>query len=282
MELCQLLDAPLAFIRDHFWQLAPVSIAGMLLMAVPNMVTVAYTSGLQGSDFGSSASVLVVTYSSMFVLMLCFLAVHLATFAQVHAVMEGRPRGLGAALLQGFSPRRYLTLVIKYAIFVAGFCLCGLPQLYFGLVLAWLAAILVHEPETAWFAAIGRSVRLSHRSPRGGRLGNTIVRQIIAWHVIFALIGALNGVTSIPMFAFQGLDLWRGIMSGQAFDPQAFQAGVPLAISLPLTLLGSVISGIAYLYPAVLFTMLYRDVRDMSEGRDLEDALAVRLRRNVS
>ena len=68
------------------------------------------------------------------------------------------------------------------------------------------------------------------------------------------------------------------LLTDRPADPAAMM--LPAAISTPLNLLSTMGWAVAGLYPVALFTVLYRDVRDVSEGLDLQAAIAARLGRH--
>jgi hypothetical protein len=255
--------------------LAPVAITGGLAASLPNLL---YLAVLGSAGVDPASMVAVGTLAGIYAVALVAAAVQIYTqltlFLLVRRVMDGERPGIVESFRAALRLRWLGTLALKYLVYAASGCFCGLPLLYFGLVLAPLNAVLVHE-DTAWGRALARCIRLCHFTPRTGGTGHTIVRIVVAWHAIVLVMWALGGTTALPSAIVGWFDAWRNLTAGQAASPLA--AGTSPLLSVPLALLSAVGWSVAGLYPVILFTLLFRDVRDASEGHDLAAALDARL-----
>ena len=277
MDLRLLLDEPIAVVRDHLRSLLPIALVGGLLASLPNQFYLLFV-GMPSFDpmSGAGLGALGAFYVIAFVAFCLQAYTQLALFWALRQRLDGHEVGVVRAFA-GVARLSWLgALAAKYMIYLASACFCTIPILYFGITLAPLDAVIVHE-DTGWFSAIGRCIRLSHFAPRTGRFTATITRIVIAWHAIGLVMLAVGGIAAMPAAVLSWMQAWRGLTTGLT-DPSAMM--LPAAISMPLNLLSTMGWAVAGLYPVALFTVLYRDVRDVSEGLDLQAAIAARLGRH--
>lgn len=270
----EILDAPVQLIRAHFRALILVALAGEALAAVPILVYQAVSGG-ETPDLTAPSELgrfLVLTYGAVGAQWLVRILPTLALYEAVRRLLDGEPVSVGEAYAAALDPRSYFTYVLRGALVGAGFLLCGVPGVIAACLFALLGPALVHEG-LGWTGALQRSYELVWDNPSGRLAGSTLSAVLIAGVVFTALSFAINTIAALPGTVWTMVEVFSSASQGAA--PTAYVA--PAWLVLIGSGLGVVAQSVVDLYPAAVFTLIYREARRRREGGDIEAALKARL-----
>ena len=174
------------------------------------------------------------------------------------------------------APRVYFTYLLQGVLILLGFTVgllgCGLPGVAAALLFSLLAPVMFHEDRRG-MDALGRSYELVRENPSGTFWGSTLCAALVTGGVYFGLSMAINTMAALPSTLWTATELFSSAVEGTP----------PIGMVLPLWLvvLGAVLGvcaqSVVSLYPAVAFTMLYREVIRRRRGDDLAEAIRARL-----
>jgi hypothetical protein len=271
----ELVDAPVGFIREHFKLLAGIALIGDAVGIIPGIIYQALSGGqppdllTQTEEFGRFMAL---TYGTVATQHLIWLVPTLALYAAVAALLDGRRPAAGEVYGVALTPRLYFTYLQRLALIAMGLLCCGVPSVAAGALLALLAPVMIHEG-LGGLKAIKRAYHLVWFNPSGRFVGSTLFAVMAAGAVYLTLSAALNTAAALPSA------LW-GFMEGFSMAAEGrtpFSEPAPLAVVIFGTALGLGARVLLDLYPAVAFTLLYREVVSRHEGEDLEAAIRGRL-----
>jgi len=277
--LREILDAPIHFLREHFKPLISIAVVGQGVAVVP-IIVYQIVSGGQTPDLTVPSKLggyLALTYSAVGTQWLIQILPTLALYYAVKQIMDGREApSIGEAYQAATVPRHYFTYVIQGSIILIGFTVgalcCGLPGMAAAVLFCLLAPVMFHE-DRGWMDALNRSYQLVWENPSGKFVGSTAFAALIAGTVYIGLSTAISTLAAMPSTVWTMTEMFSGAASGAA--PTAI--AVPAWLVLVGAVLGVAAQSVVALYPAVAFTMLYREVIRRRDGDDLAEAIQERL-----
>lgn len=159
------------------------------------------------------------------------------------------------------------TLFLVMLSLLAGYLLCILPVIYVALVVAFVIPVVAEEGLFGG-AAISRSRRLVIYNPGQKFSQHPMVKVFLVFFIGFVISGVVSLVVQVPVSIVEQVVILRQA-TGQQQMP-----GWLIALRAPAQLLGSFAVSAVQLYLSFAIALLYFDLRQRQEGRDLEQAVA--------
>ncbi len=271
----ELIDSPVHVIRAHFRPLIRVALIGEALAAVPLLIYQLASGGVppELSELPELGRFAALTYGAVGVQWLLRILPTLALYEAARRALDGELPAASEAYAVAAQPRCFSAYVLRGLIVGLGFLLCGLPGVAAACLLALLGPVLVHEGRGG-LAAMGRSRSIVWARPAGRFAGSILSAVLIAGGITAALGFAINTIAALPGLIWTGIEIFSSASQGVA--PSTYAA--PIWLALTGSALGVLSQSVVDLYPAVVFTLIYREALRRSEGEDIEEALRGRLR----
>jgi len=277
--LREILDAPVHFLRENFKPLVSIAVVGEAVAVIPIIIYQLVAGGQTPdltvpSEFGVYMAL---TYSAVGTQWLIRLLPALALYYAVKQLLDGEGApSVGAAYQAATTPRIYFTYVLQGMIILLGFTVgsicCGAPGIAAAVLFSLLAPVMFHEGR-GWMDALGRSYDLVWTNPSKKFVGSTVFAALIAGTVYFGVSMAINTMAALPSTIWTATEMFANAAAGAS--PTALS--VPIWLVLVGAVLGVCAQSVVSLYPAVAFTMLYREVIRRRDGDDLAAAIQERL-----
>ena len=156
-------------------------------------------------------------------------------------------------------------------IIVGGMLCCLLPGIYAALVLC--VTIQVATEEGLYYtAALKRSQFLTTYNPRGTLGSDPRVKAFVVLLVGWLVATAISFLVTLPAIVVQEVALFRNIAAGTRANPAALMPFM-LWIQVPVVILNTLAREAVLLYEAFAYSLLFFDLRERREGKDLERAI---------
>jgi hypothetical protein len=191
------------------------------------------------------------------------------------AVVDGRPPSLAHAWTYPWRLRVIWTGLVWLAVVGAGTLLCIVPGIWAGLVFGMTLPVMVAEERFGW-AALSRSNELMRHNPSHRLRHHPVVRLIVLAVAGGVVSYAANFAVSIPFVVAQQILMFRSVLTSpgtQPPDPQVMFSSWWVWLQLPQTLLSTLVTTAVSLFTSLATALLYRDLVNSREGRDLEATL---------
>jgi len=217
------------------------------------------------SLYGSLWGVLTLTYGVQ------ILAYTTMGAAAVDAV-AGRPISIGRRFLFTIRPGVLATIVPTTLATGLGLACCLLPGLGLVMIFGLMVPVMVEEGPVL-VAALGRGRDLALYNPRRRMSTSPAVKILVLVVVGYLLSLGVSMTVQAPFGILQQVMIFRDAASGG--DIEALAMDNPWQwLSVPAALFGSLAQTLVVVYVSLGTALLYFDVRNRREGRDLETALA--------
>ncbi len=268
-----LLDHVVVPARRHVRStVLPIAVPLALVSAAMAMVQIQWTQSLATPDpddlealFSGFLSLLGVSLAASVVFGLAFSAL---TVAAMDAV-SGRPVRMGRAWLFVFRPTVFLTLMLVGIADGLSLMMCFLPAFYVMPLLSFTLPAMVDEGRVG-LDAMQRSIELFRFNPTGRFTHSPWVQTGLILLVGVLLNYALNLTVQLPFVIVQQLLILRQSVS-QTLTPEAMTA--VFWLQLPASVLGALVSAVAWLYSTFGICLLFKELRRRKEGQDLVEAI---------
>lgn len=270
-----LLDEAMKLTRTHFAKMyLPVALPLALLSGVVVVFQLRYLQGVRDSGAANpsiSGGCLAFVGVMTLWLALSGLTSAVLTAAAVDGT-AGRPISMRDKWTFVLRPSTLGTLFLALVAIVVGFCLLILPGIYASLRLSFLIPVMAAEGRTST-VAMRRSWELVKYNP-GKRFLNNTATKIFLLYLVAGLIGWLAGlVVQLPFTAMRGAAAAHRIASGQ---PGGMPSGAELWAQVPAQMLGHLVSTAVTIYSSFGIVLLFLDVVQRKEGKDLASAIDAR------
>ena len=275
--LGEMLDLTFRIYRRGFSLFAPLGVLVTLLGLVVSLVWQAGVFFMVGSTrpeltFDATFLLFLLSFPLLVGATLVIYALgSMAITAATEDLFLGRPARLGASLSKGL--RRTLmaagTSVVCSLLTVIGMLLCCVPGIA-ALVIWILAVPLVYLEKRSIAGAMSRSWELVlRRGPTGLSIEANWVRIVVVGLVACVVYYLMTLLAQMPILVASVFSLLKSEQpTTTVFGPQL----APLAVLLPLQLLGAAIQGLFLPIMIIPWPLIYFDIRTRHEGLDLEYA----------
>jgi hypothetical protein len=190
-------------------------------------------------------------------------------------VVTDRPVSVARGWLLTLRPRVAWTGLVWLAVVLAGTLLCIVPGIWAALVLAMTLPVMIAEERHGW-DAVARSYELMRHNPSHRFTHHPVVRLLILAFAGGAVSYAANLAVSLPFVVAQQVLMFRTVLTSpgnQPGDPQAMFTSSWVWLQLPQTVLSTLVTTAVSLFTSLATALLYRDLVNSREGRDLEAML---------
>ena len=271
----ELIDSPVHIIRAHFRSLIGVALVGEALATIPLLIYQIVAGGASPdlSDLSGLGRFAALTYGAVGAQWLLRILPTLALYEATRRLLDGGASPVAEVYAEATQPRRYVTYVLRGLLVGLGLLLCGVPGVAAACLLALLGPVLVHE-DRGWLDALERSRSIVWARPSGRFAGSILSAVLIAGGVSAALGFAINTIATLPGLTWTAVTIFSS--ASQGVVPSTY--ATPVWLALIGSVLGVLSQSVVDLYPAVAFTLIYREALRRSEGDDIEEALRARLR----
>jgi hypothetical protein len=275
-----LLDAAVRATRRHFLAIYPgVAVPLALVTGVMTVVQLRVFRGFfpGGSPFTDMASLFSSLLPFAAVLVLYVLVQFMGGMAMVAAALAavtGTPIPIAKAWAWTLRPRVGWTMTLWSLAILAGALFCILPGIWVGLLLAQVVPVMAAEQRFGK-DALARSASLMRHNPER-RLTTHPMVKVLAISFVAGLLGyAANLAVTLPLAAVQQIFMFRSMLSSSATpqDPAALLSSWWMWLQVPQSVLGSLVATAVSVYASTAFALLYVDLKNRKEGRDLEALL---------
>jgi hypothetical protein len=195
----------------------------------------------------------------------------MAMLAAAVASVTGRELPIARAWMWTLRPRVAWTMLLWVAAIGAGTLLCIIPGIWVALMLALVIPVMVAEELTGG-PALARSRALMRHNPER-RLATHPVVKFVAISLVGGLVSyAASLAVTLPLAAVQQIMMFRTILTSQGAptDPAALFSSWWMWLQVPQTVLGTLATTAVSLYVSTAVALLYVDLRNRKEGRDLD------------
>lgn len=264
-DLGEILDSPVALIRDNFKQLLPVAAIPSAAAAIAGFIA---SLGSIFDNFAITLVSLVISLLSLAVLLPSLLAI----YANAIAVLEGEKIGVGEAFRRGMSLNGAFTLFVGFIGMYVGFFLCCVPGMVVYVLLFFMIPLAVEE-RIWFFDNYQRSGQMAAFKPENrASIWIQIALISIAY---FGIQFSLGAFAMIPQTTVEFVAQFRAAMEGA---PGAFETGSwwLILLSIVTLLVQILVSTFVYSYLSLAVALLFRSTREEMTGIDVERALRER------
>ena len=195
----------------------------------------------------------------------------MAMLAAAVASVTGIDLPIGRAWAWTLRPRVAWTMLLWAAAILAGTLCCIVPGVWLGIVLALVIPVMVVE-QLSGGQALARSRALMRHNPERRFMTHPAVK-LMAISLVGGLVSyAANLAVTLPFAAVQQIMMFRTILTNQTAqpDPAALFQSWWMWLQVPQTVLGTLVTTAVSLFVSTAVALLYVDLRNRKEGRDLD------------
>ncbi len=268
-----LLDHVVVPARRHVrTTLLPVAVPLAMVTLTMALVQIQWTQALTTADPEDMETVFTSSILLMAVILVGSVVMGLAFSALTVAAMDavsGRQVRMVRAWLFVLRPTVLLTLVAVGIVDGLSIMMCFLPAFYVIPLLSFTVPAMVDEGRVG-LDAMQRSIELFRFNPTGRFTHSPWVQTglLLAVGVVFNY--ALNMTVQLPFAIAQQILLLRQSLS-QTLTPESLSA--IFWLQLPASILGALVSALAWLYSTFGICLLFRELRRRKEAGDLVEAV---------